>query len=373
MKTVCLIVVMLSVLLPLATIAEAQQPLSGAVVERFCSADGAGKKLNEPGAKEIARELLLTENTWNEPTELIIIKDYSVRASASKGDTAQIAVDYNVLGHMDSSLSLTRVQMPYSNQPVSQSEHFSLLLTDTHSEVGPDGRLQQIKGTPEWRIKAYPSQPHISIDAAMAYVRMMGHHARDMRVKMNAQKTLSELQNMLAPSAVPPQSAGPEPILSQFIEMQMGGLALQSETAAQLNMLLVHPPTQNQDKVDVARAYAVKKTTLAGNKATVSVEYGASGELNSQLRFTSMGDRGTVVQRDYKLLLDNKYTAPAYGDKPASEFIGPSRWRIEEAPPAQWVSVATAIRYVTQVRDTTKDAVIRDNAAKTLAILGRYR
>jgi hypothetical protein len=57
---------------------------------------------------------------------------------------------------------------------------------------------------------------------------------------MNAQKTLSELQNMLVPSAVQPQLAGPEPILSQFIEMQMGGLGLQTESTQQLNMFLVH-------------------------------------------------------------------------------------------------------------------------------------
>ena len=47
---------------------------------------------------------------------------------------------------------------------------------------------------------------------------------------------------------------------------------------------------------------------------------GALGELDSQLRFTSMGERGTIVQQDYKLLLDNKYTAPAYGDNPPGEF-----------------------------------------------------
>jgi hypothetical protein len=153
--------------------------------------------------------------------------------------------------------------------------------------------------------------------------------------------------------------------------MQMGGLGLQSETAAQLNMVLVHPPTQNQDKIHVARAYTVKKTTLAGNKATVSVEYGALGELNSQLRFTSMGERGTIVQRDYKLVLDNKYLAPGTEGRPASEFIGPSRWRIEEAPPEQWVSVGTSIKYVTQMRDATRDPMLKQNADKSLAILAR--
>jgi hypothetical protein len=116
----------------------------------------------------------------------------------------------------------------------------------------------------------------------------------------------------------------------------------------------------------------VKKTKLAGNQATVSVEYGALGELDSQLRFTSMGERGTIVQRDYKLLLDNKYMAPAYGDKPPSEFIGPSRWRIDETPPEQWLSINAAIKYVTQMRDSTRDLAVKGNADKSLAILNRY-
>src|SRR6266498_5625946 len=149
MKPLFLVAVVLSIMLSHAAIAKAQQEAPGTVVERFCSLDALGKRLNAAGAKDVSREFLLAENPWDQPTELIIIKDYSVRAVASREGTAEIAVDYKVLGRMDSTLSLTRLQMPYSNQPVLQSEHFSLLLTDTHSEVGPDGRLQQINGPPE--------------------------------------------------------------------------------------------------------------------------------------------------------------------------------------------------------------------------------
>ena len=108
------------------------------------------------------------------------------------------------------------------------------------------------------------------------------------------------------------------------------------------------------------------------NKADAYVEYGAQGELDSQLRFTSSGTNGSIVRQEFKLVFDNQYTVPAHGNTPATEFIGPSRWRID-TPAEQWISVSSAVRYVTQVRDTTKDAAIRDNAAKTLAILGRYR
>jgi hypothetical protein len=198
MRAAFVITVLLSVVLSQAMIAEAQQQSPGAIVERFCSLDAAGKQLNAPGAKGIARELLLTENSWDQPTELIIVKDYSVRTLGGKKDTAEFAVDYRVLGRMDSSLSLTRLQTPYTNEPVEQSEHFSVVLSDTHSELGSDGHLQQIKGDLEWRIKSYPTQPHISIAAAQAYVRLASYRSRDLRAKMNAQKTLSQLQGLYA-------------------------------------------------------------------------------------------------------------------------------------------------------------------------------
>jgi hypothetical protein len=86
-----------------------------------------------------------------------------------------------------------------------------------------------------------------------------------------------------------------------------------------------------------------------------------------------LGEQSTILQQDYRLLLDNKYSAPGNVDKSESEVIGPSRWRIDEAPQEQWVSVDSAIKYVTLLRDATRDPAIKANAEKTLAILGRYR
>jgi hypothetical protein len=83
------------------------------------------------------------------------------------------------------------------------SERFSLVLTDTHSEIGADGRPREIKGPLEWRIKSYPSQPHVGINAAIAYMRMMTYSSRDIPIKMNAEKTLTQLQEMLAAPVAP--------------------------------------------------------------------------------------------------------------------------------------------------------------------------
>lgn len=59
----------------------------------------------------------------------------------------------------------------------------------------------------------------------------------------------------------------------------MGGLTVEPDMSGQVSMLLVHPELQSRNKIGVVRAYAVKNTTYAGSKATVSAEYGAIGEI----------------------------------------------------------------------------------------------
>ena len=105
------------------------------------------------------------------------------------------------------------------------------------------------------------------------------------------------------------------------------------------------------------------------------MEYAALGELDSSLRFTSTAQPGigSLVREDFKLEFNNKYLLPARGNVPAKEFIGPSRWRIADAPAEQWLTVNAAIRHVEEMRDATTDSVVRNNAEKTLSTLARYR
>jgi len=55
------------------------------------------------------------------------------------------------------------------------------------------------------------------------------------------------------------------------------------------------------------------------------------------------------------------------------EVSGAREWRIEETDAAIWLTVETAIRYVTQMRDQSNDPVIKRNADRTLAVLARHR
>jgi hypothetical protein len=195
--------------------------------------------------------------------------------------------------------------------------------------------------------------------------------------KAKAQRTLADLEVLSQFQSMPMQAAGPsqqgpEDILSQFAQMQMDGTGLGADASAQLGIFLVHPALWRQDKIGVARGFGVKRTAFVVNKAEAYVQYDAVGEVDLQLRFTGPSANGNPVRQNYKLIFDNDYSSAPTGSGPYDK-IGPSRWRIDEAPPEQWVSVTTAIKYVNQMRDAARDPAIKANADKTLATLSQYR
>jgi len=61
--------------------------------------------------------------------------------------------------------------------------------------------------------------------------------------------------------------------------------------------------------------------------------------------------------------------------KPSREVPGPLEWKIVGVGNGMgnnmWLTTDTAIRYVTQISEKTKDAVIKQNAAKTITQLKR--
>ena len=346
------------------------------VVDRFCELDASGKQLSSDGHKDMA-PLFLDLRTRQNP-EITLIKDYSFREPDARNDAAELAVEYRVFGRIDSSLRFTPQKAPYSKQPVLESEGISLVRSDTYFDLGSDGQWQQVKGAPAWRIKTAPKSPHLNLAAAMGYVRAESYKSKDPMVKANAQNTLRELQSLhqLQASAVnlpAPIQQSAMAILTQFTALETDGAAFSPVGLRQLDVFLVHSTPWQQDKIHIAKGYEVKTTPFSGSKADLYVEYTSLGELDASLRFTGVAPPGNIVREKFRLLFDNKYSVPARDNVPAKEFIGPSRWRIEDASAEQWLTVNAAIRYVEKMRDATTNSAVRSNAEKTLAILAHYR
>lgn len=351
---------------------QAAQQLPAEVIDQFCRLDSAGKRLIPAGAKEMAKSLVV-ENSWEQPSQIIVIKDYSLRVLAARRDTAEVAAEYRVIGRIDSSLRFSRLQAPYTNEPRLQPEKFLLIFSPKHFEVGNDGQLQEVVGIPEWRVKSAPSLPHVGLEAAMHYLHATSYRSKDPATIMMAQKSLMDLQMLLRAQTSPPLMQSPESVLSQFIEMQLNGDGLTPEASSRLDEFFVRPAQWRLGKIGIAAAYRIKNTTFEGKRANTHVEYTAIGELDPELRFKSLGTSGTAVKQDYKLVLNDKYALPSRRNAPDPSFIGPSRWQIEDTPPEQWITVDAAVRYVSELRKTIKDPATRANADATLAALAHFR
>jgi hypothetical protein len=350
----------------------AQAPASKEILDTFCKLDVAGRQLSLDGQNDIAK-LLSNEKHWEPQPEVIVTKDFSIRDLGIRKETAEFAVDYRVLGRLDSSITFTHQQTPYSGDPIIQSERFSLIFSDVHLTMGPDGRWQQAKGSPGWRIRITPGSPHVGISAAIRYVESISFKSKDPLIKANSQKTLAELERLYRTENLRSQLASPiqppETVLSQMISLETNGIGLSADGRRQFDAFFQHPSPWARGRIHVSKGYEVKTAKSLGSTAELYVEYGAVGELDSMLRLTD-APRGRIAREDYHLILNDKYSLRS---NPAKEFVGPSRWQITDAHPQQWISVDAAIRYVTETRNATSDPALRQNADKTLAALARYR
>lgn len=75
------------------------------------------------------------------------------------------------------------------------------------------------------------------------------------------------------------------------------------------------------------------------------------------------------INADYALVLTDKHRELGPDRHESKEVSGVREWRIENTPSFATITLATAIRYVTEMRDKTTDPTIKKNADHTLAKL----
>jgi len=361
-----------------AQLSEAQQLLATESVDRFCKLDAEGKQLTSATAKELA-PLLVEVKPWAPYAEFTVIKDYKVRSPAGRGESVRVAIDYNVWGRLDpSSLQFVPFAAPSENRPTLMPENIIVVRSNGHSGPGSTEELHGVSASSEWKITRVPSEPHISLETAARYVNEMRYKSREPLVRVNAQKTLAELQRlsqMQFLSATRPESSqeSASTVLSQFAALQTAGTGVTLDSAKQLQRFFIVPPSWPLDKIRVEREFAVSNEVFRGSKGTLYVEYTAVGDLDSSLRFTSGIPSGRKVRENYTLVLSNRYSLRGAHGEPPQEIIGPNRWMIETLPGDRWISLSVAIRYVTGMRDKTTDPTIKQNANQTLAKLMSLR
>jgi hypothetical protein len=160
-----------------------------------------------------------------------------------------------------------------------------------------------------------------------------------------------------------PQTLSADAVFARFCELDSRGAQLTPDGWQKIAALFVKPGAPRRDRIIVTdKRGGPLRSTPEGGKIGVGREYIWLGQIDlPQVRFsdTDAGIKVVEAQGIYMV----KITGPG----------GTEEWRIEGPVPEPHLTVDAAIRYVTEILASTKDAAIRKNADRTLAALKRIR
>ena len=144
-----------------------------------------------------------------------------------------------------------------------------------------------------------------------------------------------------------------------------------------MNQFFTQPSPVPRDFTVVVNRYWVSNASRKDDKIEITVESSELGRIDSQLRFVvTPSPNGNPNFYMYRLVFaptPMRWYEPDGKTLIKETMSGPNRWRIEGSPGYRWTTVNTAIRYVSEARDNSKDPVVKRNAEKTLDVLRKYR
>lgn len=165
------------------------------------------------------------------------------------------------------------------------------------------------------------------------------------------------------------QADPPKKVIEKYFQMEANGGRLTSKGWDKASSFFVRPVRRPKDiQINVIyKEYSVWDPVISGSTAEITVGYLPVGQIDSALRYTpSRYIKGGVA---YRLTLTDKHWEPGHVGEPAKEVAGALEWRIEGPASIVWITRESAIKYVKEMRDKSKDPVIRTNADKTLKVL----
>jgi|ERR1700687_653693 len=131
---------------------------------------------------------------------------------------------------------------------------------------------------------------------------------------------------------------------------------------------------QNSTLRIVSNDWGIEHSSVQNDTAEVVLEYSEAGTVDASLRYTPPPKakfyKSAVV---YHLILAPTHWTMFKSDGKVitgkEERTGPDEWQIKEPAGMPWITVNTAVRYVLETRERSKDPVIRKNAEETLSRL----
>lgn len=357
------------------------------VMEHFCKLDAEGRWLGPEHWDEFTR-LVTNPKPWDDNLEITVVRSYRVENPTLHGDGAGVEVDYSVWGYIYPNsfapLRFVRLEGLVSGEPVEKSIPLALVFSDKFMAVR-QGKQEEMKGPLQWRIGMDILHPHITVATAIRYVTETRDKTNDPAVKANAERSLVALKSILAGTPEPLHGVtasieSPAHVMRRFAELESRGRGLAPDGWRELAKFFVKPPEPQWNKILVVGDFGYGQAAIEGNKAELVADYVSAGALDSSLRLLHEEETESVAPLSracctaeglvYTFVFSEKHWESA-PDGTTKEITGPLAWRIEKYPPEPWITIDTAIRYVTEMRDKTTDPAIKKNADHTLSVLQR--
>jgi hypothetical protein len=160
------------------------------------------------------------------------------------------------------------------------------------------------------------------------------------------------------------QAPSGESVFARFCELDSQGAQLTPEGWQRVAALFVKPGAPRRSRIIVTDGGGRLRPAPEGERVGVGREYVMFGQIElPQVRFSAASGLPPRAKIREEGIYAVKISGPG----------GQVEWRLEGPVPEPHLAVDAAIRYVTGVRASTKDAAIRKGADATLAALGRLR
>jgi hypothetical protein len=133
------------------------------------------------------------------------------------------------------------------------------------------------------------------------------------------------------------------------------------------------PWTTNRTIVVMSNDYGFDDSSISDGTARAAMMCDELGQIDADLRYTSLPPKPTYKSGlGYDLVAVPAHTLVSIpGAKKPEEEVNSNvtHWKVKGSPGNPWTTVNTAVRYVLEARERTRDPVIRKNADRTLAAL----
>lgn len=162
----------------------------------------------------------------------------------------------------------------------------------------------------------------------------------------------------------------PRTVVDNFMRTAINGQLRGPEGWNQASAFFDHPGSmrQGQGKILIVKDYSTQQASIKGNHAEVVVTYRELGQIDPSLRFHQPLASARQISATYLLV----YARTSVTASTAKES-GTRQWRIQNPPRLVWTGLPAAIRYVTEARANTNDALTKKNADRTLRELSKLQ